>query len=176
MLRYQMTPGAPGPSVPAVWPAGVDIQRDVHRPTLVMLLHPQCPCSRASLHELTELLARADGRIAAHVLFIEPASAPADWLKGDLWNQARAIPSVAVTIDQGGKDAAAFGATTSGQVAVYDSGGTMRFKGGITAGRGHEGDNPGYLAILALMRQGASPISATPVYGCSLQTPQSDER
>jgi len=172
MLRYQMTPGAVPQAAPARWPSGVDITRDVHRATLVMMLHPQCPCSRASLHELTELMSRTDGRLDAHVLFIEPANAPANWLKSDLWDQAKAIPNVSIAIDKDGKDARLFGATTSGQVAVYDAGGTMRFDGGITGGRGHEGDNAGYLAILSLIRDGASPINATPVYGCSLQTPK----
>ena len=176
MLRYQMTASIEAQIVPGKWPDDASIQRDSHRATLVMMLHPQCPCSRASLHELGELMARADGRLDAQVLFIEPANAPADWLNGDLWNQAKAIPNVAVSIDKDGKDAAAFGATTSGQVAVYDASGTMRFKGGITAGRGHEGDNAGYLAILSLIRDGSTQVVATPVYGCSLQTPKADAK
>ena len=38
------------------------------------------------------LMARAGGRLDAHVLFVEPADAPADWLQGDLWSEAAAIP------------------------------------------------------------------------------------
>ena len=44
------------------------------------------------------------------------------------------------------------GATTSGHVLLYDAGGVLRFAGGITDGRGHEGDNAGLDAALALLR------------------------
>src|SRR4051812_31343380 len=44
---------------PDQWPAATILARDRGGPTLVMLVHPQCTCSRASLGELAELLARA---------------------------------------------------------------------------------------------------------------------
>jgi hypothetical protein len=168
MVRYQMTPTATGQEASSQWPAGVNITRAGGRDTLVMILHPQCPCSVASLHELGELMSRAQGRLDAYILFIRPANAPADWLDSKLWRQANAMPNVTVRVDQDDRDAAAFGASTSGQVMVYDTAGKIQFSGGITDGRGHEGDNPGYLAILALVRDGKSPIASTPTYGCSL--------
>jgi hypothetical protein len=75
---------------------------------------------------------------------------------------------VEVSIDNEAKDASIFGATTSGQVMVYDASGAIRFSGGITDGRGHEGDNAGLSAILGLVRDGKAAVSTTPVYGCSL--------
>jgi hypothetical protein len=51
---------------------------------------------------------------------------------------------------------------------VYDTTGILEFHGGITDGRGHEGDNDGMLAVLAIGRDEKSPVSKTPVYGCSL--------
>jgi hypothetical protein len=77
---------------------------------------------------------------------------------------------VTVMLDENGHDTAAFGASTSGQVMVYDASGAIQFSGGITDGRGHEGDNPGMLAVLSLVRDGKSQVSTTPVYGCSLGT------
>jgi hypothetical protein len=71
-------------------------------------------------------------------------------------------------VDKDGKNAVAFGASTSGDVRVYDTSGALRFSGGITDGRGHEGDNTGLDSVLDLVRVGKSPVSATPVYGCSL--------
>ena len=56
-------------------------------------------------------------------------------------------------MDKEGSDAAALGATTSGQVMVYAVGGKLLFGGGITDGRGHEGDNAGSEAVLALLRE-----------------------
>ena len=170
LMQYQMTPGAEAQSAPAKWPAAVSFSHNAARPTLVMTLHPRCPCSRASLHELAELMARSAGRLDARILFVQPANAPADWYEGDLWRLAKAIPNVAVSVDKDGRDAAAFGASTSGQVMVYDAAGVVRFSGGITDGRGHEGDNAGLQAILDLVRTGKSTVATTPVYGCSLET------
>ena len=168
LVRYQMTPGAKADVVPRQWPNGTDISRNKAGLTLVMLVHPQCPCSCASMHELSELMSRAEGKIEAHVLFVEPPGAPKGWCEGDLWNDAKANSKVSVAIDKNGHDAAIFGATTSGEVLVYDSSGVMRFSGGITDGRGHEGDNSGYLAVLALARGERLWAPSTPVYGCSL--------
>jgi hypothetical protein len=168
LVRYQMTPAALAQGVPAQWPEGLSFSRNTTRSTLVMTLHPECPCSRASLSELAQILSRSEGRLDARVLFVHLANAPANWLNSDLWRQAKAIPNAIVMLDEGGRDTAAFGAITSGQVMVYDASGAMRFSGGITDGRGHEGDNAGLFAILSLVRDGKSQVSTTPVYGCSL--------
>jgi hypothetical protein len=169
IVRFQATPGAQGREAPLHWPTGVDnIARKPSRFTLVMTLHPQCPCSRASLHELAQLMARSEGQVDAHILFVKPQGAPADWCDGDLWRQAKDLPGVEVSIDNDAKDASIFGATTSGEVMVYDASGAIRFSGGITDGRGHEGDNAGLSAIVGLVRDGKAAVSTTPVYGCSL--------
>ena len=169
LVHYQMTSGASGREAPHSWPAGVDdIVRKPGRLTLVMALHPQCPCSRASLHELSQLMARSGEKMDAHILFVKSEGAPADWCDGNLWKQAKDSPGVSVSIDNDAKDGSIFGATTSGQVIVYDASGTIRFSGGITDGRGHEGDNTGLSAILELIRDGKTAVSTTPVYGCSL--------
>lgn len=168
MVRYQMTPAVSARELPRRWPAGIDFAPAPGLPTLVMTLHPQCPCSRASVYELAELMARAAGKLDAHVLFVEPPNAPPSWLDGDLWRQANAVPGVVVSVDKDGRDAGAFGASTSGQVLVYSPAGELEFSGGITDGRGHEGDNPGFLSILSLLLDGKPTVSQTPVYGCSL--------
>jgi hypothetical protein len=173
LVRYQMTPTASAAAslaVPRQWPDCRDIVREPGRFTLVMALHPQCPCSRASVHELAELTSRTGGRLAAVVMFVVPAGAPRDWLDTDLVGQAKQIPGVKVIVDRSGVDAARFGASTSGQVALYDVPGRLLFSGGITDGRGHEGDNAGLTAILDLVRHGNSTVAATPVYGCPLGT------
>lgn len=171
MIRYQMTPTAPASAsvaVPRTWPDGIDIVRRPGRYTAVMALHPQCPCSRASVHELMELTARTAGRMDAVVLFVDPSGAPADWLNTDLLAQAKQIPDVTVMIDRDGADARQFGATTSGQVVLFDPQDRLVFSGGITDGRGYQGDNTGLTAMLDLVRDGKSTVSATAVYGCPL--------
>ena len=106
--------------------------------------------------------------LSAYVLVVKPSGAPADWLDGDLMQLAKAIPNISVVVDEGGRNAAALGATTSGQTIVYDVNGKVQFNGGITDGRGHEGENAGLAAILSIVRDGKSQVSETPVYGCSL--------
>jgi hypothetical protein len=169
LTQYQMTPGPLPQKAPANWPAEVnDIPRKPERFTLVMLLHPQCPCSRASLHELSQLMARTEGHVDAHILFVKPLGADSAWCDGDLWKQAQNIPDATVSVDNDGKDAGIFKTNTSGQVIVYDPSGAICFSGGITDGRGHEGDNTGLSAILGLIHDGQTSVKTTPVYGCSL--------
>ena len=56
LIHYENTPGQAGPH-PAEWPASSRIPRGKDGATLVMLVHPRCPCSRASLGELELIMA-----------------------------------------------------------------------------------------------------------------------
>jgi hypothetical protein len=159
-------------SAPAEWPPGARVPFEAGRANLVMAAHPHCPCTRASLGELARLMARENGRLAAHVLFIRPDGLPPDWVEGDLWEAAAAIPGVTVLRDDGGRESRRFGALTSGQVVLYDAHARRRFQGGITAARGHEGDNYGSAAVRDLVERGRSERSETPVFGCSLREPR----
>ena len=89
-------------------------------------------------------------QLDATVYFVRPASQPADWERGRLWNLASSIPGVKVECDVGGPVAAQFHANTSGEVLVYDRLGKLCFHGGITAARGHAGDNLGESAVIAI--------------------------
>ena len=163
MLWFQSTPGAQA-EPPHAWPAGSALTHQ--RMTLVMIAHPRCPCTRASLEELARIMARADGRLDAHVLFLQPSNAPANWAHTDLWRAAEQIPGVAVHLDDG-TEAHRFHAQTSGQTLLYDAG-ALLFAGGITAGRGHAGDNLGEQNILALLERPTAESHRSPVYGCPL--------
>jgi hypothetical protein len=74
--------------------------------------------------------------------------------------------------DPDGAIAQAFGAYTSGQVLVYGADGGLLFNGGITASRGHEGDNPGRAAIVARLRDQVPAPSTASVFGCALDEPE----
>jgi hypothetical protein len=151
------------------WPADSGLARDRARPTLVMLVHPQCTCSRASLTELAELLARARPRPKTYVLFLKPAGFSDGWEKTDLWRTAAGLPDVTVIRDDEGGQAARFGAATSGQTFLYDARGSLQFSGGITAARAHAGDNAGRSAVVALINSAGTPqTTRTSVFGCPL--------
>lgn len=171
LLTYDNTPGAVTHRAPASWPPQTSLARVEGRPTLVMLLHPKCPCSRASVAELSVLLARAPRTLTIHVLFHSPEGASDDWHRTDLWDAAAAIPGALVGTDQGGAEARRFGIATSGHTLLYDSDGRLQFTGGITASRGHEGDNAGRSTILALLQQRPVERAHASVFGCSLLDP-----
>jgi hypothetical protein len=166
---YAGRPGASG-NAPSRWPASRLVEPSRRGLTLVLFVHPRCPCTRATIAELARLMARCQGSLAAMVLFFRPADS-SPWERTSLWEQAAAIPGVSVAWDDGGEEAARFGARTSGQAFVYDVAGALRFSGGITAARGHEGDNPGRDAVVALAIGDAPARATTPVFGCPLETP-----
>ena len=139
------------------------------RARLLVFAHPQCPCSRATVRELSAIMAQNRRSVDAYVLFLAPQSEGDLWVKGALWQEAAGIPGLHLVEDSGGREAQLFGASTSGQVLLYDSRGRLLFKGGITAARGHVGPNAGSEAILHLLLGSAGPRKTTPVFGCSLR-------
>ena len=165
--RYELTPGN-GASPRSRWPAGSACTLATDRPTLVMFVHPQCPCSRASLQELALLMTHCRDRIDAQVLFLQDPLKKVDWTRSDLWASAVNIPGVAARIDAGAAEQRCFGAGVSGEVFAYLPSGELLFHGGITAGRGHAGDNAGRAALESFLSGGEMAVRATPVYGCSL--------
>ena len=167
LWNYENAPGIPA-TPPDRWPAASSLRRLPGVATLVMLVHPRCPCSRASLEELDRLMAHLPGVLVAHVVFVKPPGVPDDWEQTDLLRRAAAIPGVTLSSDDGGAEGLRFGAATSGQTAVYDGDGRLLFQGGITSSRGHEGDNAGRAAIVAVLSSGGAAPASTPVFGCSL--------
>jgi hypothetical protein len=167
LLNYGLTPGAAG-APPPRWPRSSALTLDRHEPTLVMVVHPRCPCSRASLDELLSLVTAARGRVKAYVLFVRPPGVEPGWEHSGLWRQAAAIPAVTVMSDDLGREATRFGAATSGQAMLYDRGGALEFSGGITAARGFYGDNAGASAIAAMLANAKARSGHAPVYGCPL--------
>jgi hypothetical protein len=164
---YQNASGSAG-AVPSDWPPHALVKLDHKRNNLVMFVHPQCPCTRASIEELNRILARSRNSVSAQVWFFKPAGFSAEWTQSSLWRSATAIPGVAVHEDADGAQARLFGAETSGYVVFYDARGRLQFRGGITAGRGHAGDNAGEDAIVSLLAGHDAGLRQTPVYGCSL--------
>ena len=119
LWAYDNAPGDAA-TAPSRWPSGTALERSAERPTLVVLAHPQCSCTRASLGELAEALARANVRPKTYVLFLKPDGFTEDWLKSDLWRTAASLPDTTVVRDDNGEEARRFGASTSGQTLLYD--------------------------------------------------------
>jgi hypothetical protein len=171
LQAYKSRPGSAG-HTPAVFAEPLSASDSPGLPRLLMFLHPKCPCSKASLGELAEIMAHEPDKAAVDVVFVMPQGAGPDWAKTTLRKQAAAIPGVRL-VDDDGTLAQRLGAETSGYVVLYDAGGKLLFSGGITRSRGHEGDSAGRQAICALLNGDANAAvgAKTPVYGCPLFAP-----
>jgi hypothetical protein len=167
LMNYESAPGTVG-NVRAAWPAKSKISPPANRSVLIMLAHPRCPCTRASVAELERLMAHVQGKVSAYVLFLKPNTTPSGWEDTDLQRAASKIPGVTVVSDVDGIEARKFGAETSGHTFLYDRNGKLLFSGGITGSRGHSGDNAGENAIVSLVNDHHSLLSRTFVFGCSL--------
>jgi len=167
MIVYKTTPGLAA-APPATWPDASRIEPAHDRSTLVMFAHPKCTCTRASLHELGELLARVDKPPRVVVAFVLPDGTGDDWRDTDLWQSAEAIPGVSVVADRGSREANLFASRTSGTALLYDAAGRLAFAGGITSMRGHEGDSAGQERMVALLSGHAPDRATSSVFGCDL--------
>lgn len=162
--------GAPGRAAapPAQWPTDSALPRDPAVPTLVMFVHPRCPCTQASVAEFTLGLAQAAQPVRTTMVFLAPAHLTPAWVDGALWQRANALPGVAAWRDLDGIETARFRVATSGTIVLYDAAGHLLFHGGITLNRGHAGDNPGRRALVAWLSGTSTAPHTTPVFGCPL--------
>jgi len=171
LLDYSTAPGSTNQApLGHKWPAKSDIEREHRKQTLVVFLHPRCPCSRASLREL----ARLDrGETETLFVFFEPKTATPEWLATDLWVNAAAFSNTQRIVDQDGIQSSLFGAEVSGCMMLFSTDGCLLFKGGITSGRGHEGESEGKSALARLLKservETLEPLMY-PVFGCPIQT------
>lgn len=168
LLLHGTTPGAAGPA-----PAQLDsalaeaLQWRPGTPLVVLFAHPQCPCLPSTLGELRSALAEAPPQALRFVVF-EPGQAVAHWDPAAVDALRKAWPNATLLADRDGALAARFGANTSGQVLAYAADGERRFAGGLTAGRGHQGQNPASRRFAAVLREPAAAAASSPVFGCPL--------
>lgn len=168
LLAYSYSPGISIPSE-RMWPSGTKVQHSETASTLVLAVHPQCPCTRATLGELAIIVTRCQRGLATRILCYRPSASAAEWSNTALVKSALEIPGVTIVDDPGGMEARRFGAATSGETLLYSPKGRLLFKGGITVSRGHAGDNLGRDAIIDFLTTGQAHLSKTPVFGCSLR-------
>lgn len=161
---------------PATWPTDSGLTRHGDRPTLLIFVHPRCPCTQATISELERILAvlrhgQGEKSTRPCIVATVPRHAARDWTKSSLLNRCSRLPGVTIRFDLDGAEANRFFVRTSGTVLLYDEAGSLRYAGGITAARGHEGANAGRDA-LARVLDGRTPTgAATPAFGCRLVLP-----
>ena len=158
----------PGPSsdVVSAWSAESSI-RQSEDPCVIVFLHPHCPCSLSTMRQLNRIAAGMNNKTAVNefvFVFYCPSDKPENWVDGKLWTMAKKLGRMIVDID--GVEARRFGATTSGHVFLLEND-SLKFSGGITSGRGHDGDSPSADALRTLLNGGKSK-SRFAVFGCEI--------
>lgn len=164
--RFESTPGHAA-IAPVTWPTQSRVTRNRGEWTLVMLVHPHCSCSRASVKELEAVLEKAPRSVQPYVLVFRPREFPKGWEHTDVYTAATRLRRARVLIDEDGTEARLFGGFTSGQTFLYDSDGKLRFEGGITSLRGHAGLNSGRAGIIRIANA-QSGTGTHPVFGCAI--------
>ena len=167
LVLYEMKAG-PQKAAPTALNSTSKTSRGPDLPSLLVFMHPMCPCTNATVSELEKIRSSTAGKLKI-TMFVSTPEIPADaWLTSPTVERARAIQGVQVEADRGGFVAHKFGAMTSGFTVLYDQAGKKVFQGGITSSRGHEGDCAGTDTINQFVLRGTVPTRRTPVYGCAL--------
>jgi hypothetical protein len=163
--EYESTPGAVA-ETPPNWPVAARIPRKARAAQLLMFVHPECSCTRASLEELSAIIARMPAPVSAWIVIEDEQAISAE--NEALANAISRLPHVEATHDARGTEARLFGALTSGYTVLYSATGALQFSGGITAARGHVGANGGVEQLLAAAKHSERVPVTHAVYGCPL--------
>lgn len=169
LLAHVTGPGArgtPPPQLPAATADRLGCRRGA---VLLVAAHPQCPCLPATLEQVLPLTTGADAP-ALRVLVMTPRRLPPEWDPAAATAVRAGLPPGSVVDDLDGELARQLGMLTTGHVLLYGDRGELLFDGGVTAGRGHRGDNTAARTLRARVAD-RRPLGDSPsVYGCPVQT------
>lgn len=166
-MTYEHDPGRVG-DPRLTWPEASRLIPDDKNGTLLVFLHPCCPCSRKGMAKLETLLAGQSNPPTAYFLFAPLPGECEPEFDSKIRRIAKSLSSAGTQTDEGGVEARRFGAETSGFIVFYDAEGRLRFRGGITSERGSEQSNS-FERLLSEAIQGTRiPLINTPVFGCPL--------
>lgn len=169
---YATTPGPSG-DPPPQWPGKSRITREEGSSTLLMFVHPRCACTLASLEELRRFLPRNTEPLHTVIVAAIPSKSGNGWNDTDLTRLAGRIPGAGLMLDLGLAETRRFGIRTSGELVLYDRDGRLRFVGGVTPARAHQGDSVG-LSYLQKYNSRTREVGHAPTYGCDLEEPVHD--
>lgn len=152
-MRYESTAGDAGKPG-----KGAEAGRE-----LVMVVHPDCPCTGASVRALRKLLATATVPVKARLRIVAYGK-PSHPVTEEKY--ARALPKLEAAYISADEANAKFGAMTSGHVTAFLDGNPV-FSGGITSGRGVESDSESQQRLREFL-SGKPTDAVRPVFGCAL--------
>lgn len=168
LFEYEMT-ASPLANTKRIFPAKSIVQMAKGRQNIILFLHPMCPCSMASVDEFHELMRAGEKDSVGTVVAFMPQEMQSEWALQPVFSSLKRIRNVSIVYDTTGAQADIFGATTSGHVLIYDGRGILQFSGGITASRGHSGDNANFELAKKTILERNPKFVTTPVLGCALR-------
>jgi len=168
---YNARPGQAA-AAPEKWPQNKLISPATGESNLLVFLHPMCPCSKATIEELTDILAAHGKNIHPKFVIMTPDDADPAWNNSSLMQKVKAIPGGEIIHSPHGSLEKLFSVHTSGQILLYNPEGQLVFSGGITTARGERGENQGSIALTqALSHLPTQLLAQSPVFGCPLASP-----
>lgn len=152
-MRYEATPGK----------AGIASDHARAGREVVMVVHPECPCTAASVQAFQRLLDEAKVPVRARLLIVAYGKPDHDIARE---KYAQAVPGARPAWIKADEAKVRYGALTSGHTVGYLDGKPV-FSGGLTSGRGVESPSGSQWQLREFL-EGKPIHSATPVFGCAL--------
>lgn len=171
LAMYSQSPGAQAtPPLAAV----ANIHPNPDRYTLVVSVHPKCPCTQSTFYELERLVPKVDNNIDFVFYIFTTQESPESWFNDSSAHIQTRFPDSVIHKDIDAVSATRIGSMISGSTVLYNPDGYPVFWGGVTSGRGHSGDNLGSDSIIAIVNDREPPRTTTLVYGCEITQPNSN--
>ncbi len=159
-------PGSRG--APPVQLAAVpELQADSGLVSLTCFIHPQCPCTRATLRDLERVATHVRETAQLRVVVAYPSDHP-EWMSTATVAFASTISGVRIVPDPGGLLTAACGVKTSGHTLIYGPEGDLRYSGGLVPLRNHEGNAETRDCVLQVIESQPKRPVQTPAFGCPM--------
>ena len=169
LWQFQSTPGDALACQDQAWPSQAPFGLESQQLTLVMFVHPRCPCTVASVSELRRVTAGLGSMPRIHLAILQPLEPDDSWQSNELVQTGCKLPGAEIHWDHGGQIARLFGTNTSGQVLLFDPQGRSLYRGGVTDLRGQEGPSREGEALRRCLVTGRQAERDYPVFGCALQ-------
>lgn len=157
-LEYDSRPGEPPLRLPDATVAGPGLW------SLILMIHPDCPCTKATMRNLSTILESTRIPIKAEIVAAMP-----EGYKGPRANLAiaRSIVKSDLVVMSESSASERFGARTSGHLFVFDPDRNLVYSGGLTPARGAEDASSSLKWFQALVTQ--YPVASSgPTFGCPL--------
>jgi len=141
---------------------------DTAHPTLFVFLHPECPCSAATVEELARISEQCRGELKILGIFSDYSTLPHPSSQSKMWNKVESILGARSLLDADAHLRRSFHAATSGECFLLAPDAHVLYHGGITSSRGHSGPSSGGDAIISYFNGDTMGMVTAPVFGCTL--------